>query len=85
MCVFATAWAEGVSSTRRETFDVVQLGDNEPRLLLLGADETNLVVLTPNVNKAGHPGPKYISRPLVNGFRIVGTASINDFICSAAK
>jgi hypothetical protein len=72
------------------TFQIVEVGSTSlqlpsgARLLVLGADDKNLVVLTPGVDRAGHLEPRYLLRSEIKVFRIVGTASINDFVCKAA-
>jgi hypothetical protein len=70
-----------------ERFQIVEVRSSSllppgARLLVLGADDKNLVVLTTDVNRARHPEPSYFLRSEIKNFRVVGTASINDFICN---
>jgi hypothetical protein len=56
---------------------------SEARLLLLGADDKNLVAVIPDKNRRQHPQPIYLPRSQIQTFRIVGSASINDFFCKS--
>jgi hypothetical protein len=53
----------------------------DTRVLVLGADDKNLVILVPGENRTGHPEPRYLLRSAMTTVRIVGSSSINDFFC----
>jgi hypothetical protein len=89
LCLYIFGWTSGATGLYGK-FQIVEVGSTslqlpaEARLLVLGTDDKNLVVLTPGANRAGHLEPRYFLRSEVKTFRIVGTASINDFVCKAA-
>ncbi len=79
--LFVFGWAFGAGQLYG-TFQIVEVDSTSLQLLVLGADDKNLVVLTPGINRAGHPEPRYLLRSDIKVFRVVGTASINDFVCN---
>lgn len=63
----------------------LQLPFSNSTVLILGADDKNLVVLIRGEDRGGHPTPRYVLRSDVKTFRLLGSSSLNDFFCRATK
>ncbi len=81
LCLYNLGWADGAEILYGQ-FQIVALTNSaaqlsaDTRMLVLGADDKNLVVLV-----RGYHQPQYLSRSDTKTFRIVGLAKIDDFVC----
>jgi hypothetical protein len=75
------------------TFEIVELGsravpsDAASRVLVLGADKDNLVVLLQSAERTRDvvSRPTYLARSKAGTLRVVGRASINEFACDGKR
>ncbi len=57
----------------------------QTKWLLLGADNNNLVLLGRQAETERHAEPHYVIRSEIKTFDIVGSASIDEFLCNQAS
>ena len=86
LCLFNLGWASGARQLN-DNFPIAVLTNNaaqllaDTRVLVLGADDKNFVVLVKGKDQTSSLQPQYLSRSDVKTFRIVGLAKIDDFVC----
>ncbi len=90
-CLYYLGWAFGAARLYDE-FKIARLTSASAQLpvdtkaLIIGADDKNLVVLVPSSNEhTQRAEPIYLLRSDVKALRIVGSSSINDFLCKPIK
>ncbi len=87
LCIYNVGWDSGISilnTPRQQLAEVVSsslLNGAETKVLVLGADDKSIVVLSPNQHSAAHPEPIYLSRSDLKSFHLTGYSSIDAFFC----